>query len=911
MNLRLSALLLIVYLLSSYASSGQIYVKSDASGNNDGTSWENAYVDLQQAIASAEPGEQIWIAAGTYLPAEAGAASTATFYINKQLEIYGGFMGSENNLEERNPDQNITRLSGDLLGDDIPGNDSLRRNDNIFNVLTLDSTISQETIIDGLNIEHGHANGSIEDNLRFGRGAGIFSYGAPIIRNCIISQNFAIDDGGGLYLSGLFTSGTQFINCRITDNRSMDDGGGLKVFAANGPEVRFIDCNISNNRAVAAGGGLHIKGTNAFLKGNLIESNTTEKFGGGVDVEQSLEFSNLRVTIDSCVIIRNSCDNIGGGLLYFSDREGNELLVSRSAFDSNRAVESGAGAYLQLWIINTQSTVNLRQCTFTGNHTILGSGGGLFYDVRAIDSQLEILESTFQKNSSALEGGAIQINLQRGGLHEMSLRGCLLEENISDAGGGIYIGTRNRSLGLLNVENSEFNRNRGNRFSGGSGALHSLLDGENLNIRVTSSRFNQNEGRSGGGVYVEVTPNSGGSLYAKNSEFINNQARNLGGGISFYLDGGRGDMTLENVLVGQNRSGVGGGLSYRSELGGEGNINVKGTRFIDNTAFQGAGGMLIQLPDQFSNTQITVDSCLFEKNIAEENVGGLAIDSASDTLFADITRSIFTRNQAPDFGGLYVQQSLGERSSGQINIANSLFSENRTIVGASIGIFSYPVKIINCTIAYNEAAGIDLIGESELVLQNNIFHNPNRFEFRALDTLGTVISLGGNLSSDVSMGNVLGAKDLQETNPLLVEDGEFSYRLSSESPALDAGIPTEAASDSDLAGNPRVQGAGIDIGAFEGSYITSTDNYLSPNSGLSIFPNPAAERLTTTLTNTWRGTISVRLLDMQGRTVMKTSFEKNINTSAFIFDTGKLRAGTYHLILSNGIAYLAKAFTKI
>ena len=137
------ALLSVVFALGLAVprAQAQIYVDADANGASDGSSWTDAYTNLQDALSIATGTDQIWIAAGTYtptVPLDAGDARTATFYISGDqdgLTIYGGFAGTETALSERDLVANKTLLSGDLNGDDTSGGDN---SENAYHVLVFD-----------------------------------------------------------------------------------------------------------------------------------------------------------------------------------------------------------------------------------------------------------------------------------------------------------------------------------------------------------------------------------------------------------------------------------------------------------------------------------------------------------------------------------------------------------------------------------------------------------------------------------------------------------------------------------------------------------------------------------------------------------------------------------------------------
>jgi autotransporter-associated beta strand protein len=214
-----------------------IYVKALATGANTGTSWTDAYTDLQSALAAANAGTEIWVAAGTYYPT-ATATPSATFQLESGVAIYGGFpgvAGQEGVFSVRNYATHATILSGE-----IPGSNSRH-------VVTGSGT-NNTAILDGFTIRDGLGN----NDISFGQfGAGIYnSAGSPTIANCSLQYNFSWFGAAMCNISG---SAPIILNCTFFANSAFAGSrqGGAVYNQQSSPVFR--SCSFSGNSAVSGG----------------------------------------------------------------------------------------------------------------------------------------------------------------------------------------------------------------------------------------------------------------------------------------------------------------------------------------------------------------------------------------------------------------------------------------------------------------------------------------------------------------------------------------------------------------------------------------------------------------------------------------------------------------------------------
>jgi hypothetical protein len=231
-------------------------VDSEAAGAEDGTSWSDAYTDLQDALDFASNPvngvDQIWVAQGTYKPSTlvvGGDARSAAFSITfNDVALYGGFSGdgTETTILDRDEVMHPTLLSGDLGTANVVTDDAYH----VLRLIGVNSTV----VVNGFVIEKGNANGSGVTNGQTGGGLLILN-AAPRIVRCVVRSNRASAGGGGAFVNGTTEtpSNPLFANVQFLDNACQNEGGGLFVQGAS--NFNAVNCLFARNSSPVFDGG--------------------------------------------------------------------------------------------------------------------------------------------------------------------------------------------------------------------------------------------------------------------------------------------------------------------------------------------------------------------------------------------------------------------------------------------------------------------------------------------------------------------------------------------------------------------------------------------------------------------------------------------------------------------------------
>ncbi|RYD47785.1 MAG: right-handed parallel beta-helix repeat-containing protein, partial [Verrucomicrobiaceae bacterium] len=294
------------------------------------------------------------------------------------------------------------------------------------------------------------------------------------------------------------------------------------------------------------------------------------------------------------------------------------------------------------------------------------------------------------------------------------------------------------------------------------------------------------------------------------------------------------ELTIDATSLSGGITISGGGNSQIFHISGGANVTLRNLHLKDGRAHldgRDKGGGIYAL-----GSTITVERCTISGCSSTLDGGGFYGDSLTG---GAIRLSRITGNQSSLFGG-----GLALNGTAAFPISNTQVSGNKAVGGGG-GIYNFVSSpaITNCTIQGNSGGGVANQFPCNPVFRNCIVWGNT-------DTSGTVatqqIRTASPATTNVNHSLVQGASSASSfTNPAQVTWGSQNLngttanpqfaspataasaptsgadlRLLQGSSAINTGDNSSSVGSLDLAFRDRLQGAAVDLGAFEGPYVT-------------------------------------------------------------------------------------------
>lgn len=382
-----------------------IFVKPSGVDSNDGLSWTKAKKTIQSAINISTAKDEIWVTSGTYYE---------RIVLKNDIRLFGGFLGNESTLNQRDFRVNISIIDGSKSG----------------SVITIPPGAEISTAIDGFTVRNG--TGEHQGDQLYGGGIYALDASATISNNTI--KGNTAETGGGLWSNKSIILKDNLFQ----ENEAIIGGGALLIFGNNSVENNTFKLN----KAADGGGGLNIPYSSGLISNNLFESNNA-KVGGGLSCKGS-----------HGIIKRNTFKNNTGYFGAAIANNGSTGITTSNWMENNVALIDG-GAIL-CYANTTESIFNN---VIINNSAQIGGGLATKY------SNPKIFNNTFVGNQASSVGGGVAF-LEQG-------TGILINNIISFGSSGIYV---DNGLNITMSNNNLFGNTSGNYSGVGPGAQDVTLD---------------------------------------------------------------------------------------------------------------------------------------------------------------------------------------------------------------------------------------------------------------------------------------------------------------------------------------------------------------------------------------------------------------------------------------------------
>ena len=442
----------------------------------------------------------------------------------------------------------------------------------------------------------------------------------------------------------------------------------------------YSDSDYSIVRDANYAGDIFVVGQDAEGNYTILEDpevTPTLNLGGGegtLTIDGNRDNTTVDVVGTLVFAADSSLVNIEDGVILANNNKvGNKRTtdLDYDEYNSETVISRIGGAA----IINLNSTVNMNGGEIKNNavkieHTIVEESkkeyngcGGAIYNL----GNFKMYGGTIT-NNEALRGGAIYNNSV-----VYIYEGVISNNKSYTYGGAISSSAAKTADTFIGTEDGNgIAQFIGNSSVSAGGALYSSTLSPIIILGNTEFKDNRSE-TSGGAIYTA------GTLTVNDTKFSGNSSKSSGGAVYHYYSSESYTNRIFDVLNCEfegNQSSLGGAVilsasSSVAELGSGTEAYFNNCTFTDNNAipnsdYLGDGGAIYVT----RNSDLELNKCTFEDNIANNNAGALYVKSKARV---DIDKSYFEGNTAINGGGVY------STSEATVNITNTDFTSNATI----------------------------------------------------------------------------------------------------------------------------------------------------------------------------------------------------------------------------------------
>ena len=765
---------------TAFFTNAVIHHVSAAVGNdsNDGTNWVTALKTIGAAIGRAGGGDVILVTNGTY-------NITAQLTLDKALTLVSVNGREVTEIRGNNGFRLLYINQPDALVAGFTLSRGRSKNGARGGGLAIGSS--------GGNVEDCRVTASVSD--WWGEASAVHQAAGRVSR-CLIDRNsFGFGQSGTVYLSGGLIE-----NCVIVNNRMHNDGGGLWIA---GGVAR--NCTIVGNEASQNGSGVYRTGTgrleNCIIWGNFHRADTRG--------ERNIHGATAATVINCCTPAAVGSGTVTEAPLFLDAANGDYRLHA-----SSPCIDAG------------DTALGTENADFTGGARVIGAA----IDIGAFEFDTTRLSCGFRVTPEA--GLApLQTTLVP------TVRGTSTDTNLLK-----LVWHIDRGDNLIVVTNT------------GLQCLTQTLDAgwHTVTLEVTDPLVPTTVVAAITNAVVVspptlnvVTDNPNACVPYATWETA---ATNLHDALALAYDGAlilvsNGTYRITRQLIfdrGVTMRSVGGYAATTIQAPVVGGVRValishaaarlEGFTLRDgrgSTGNPGGGVLMSDAGGTLINCRVTANEC----GSYDGRGGGVRLNGGR------VSNCIIDNNRLTidSIQGMGVYQTAGI-------LENCLITNNRTYSltqNSGGGVFLTGGTVRNCTIVGNTAAYGGGISRTGGTIQNCIIvgnvtgkdsgpgaPNWQNAHATAYQNVCTPVSVGtGCITAD----------------PEFVDPEAGNYQLRVGSPCVDAGLLLEGLPEDDLAGNPRLTGAGVDIGAYEydarglicGIAVTPPEAFVAQNVQLS------------------------------------------------------------------------------